>query len=83
MSRAWAGGSTHAWRVVRRQVLVRDGYRCLIKGPNCTIVATTADHVIPKSQGGTDDPANLRAACGPCNQSRGAGASDPEPLRTF
>jgi hypothetical protein len=31
----------------------------------------TRDHIIPKSRGGTNDVANLRVGCGPCNHSRG------------
>jgi hypothetical protein len=30
-----------------------------------------ADHVIPKSRGGSDRPFNRVAACGPCNQKKG------------
>lgn len=77
MSKAWAGGSTTAWKKVRRLVLERDGYRCQIRGPRCLTIATQADHIVLKSQGGTDHPDNLRASCGPCNQS--AKRSDPEP----
>jgi 5-methylcytosine-specific restriction endonuclease McrA len=33
----------------------------------CTERATTADHVLPRCQGGTHDLANLVPACGPCN----------------
>jgi 5-methylcytosine-specific restriction endonuclease McrA len=32
--------------------------------------ATTADHLIPKAHGGTDEVWNLVPACGPCNYSR-------------
>lgn len=32
--------------------------------------ATTADHVIPRSKGGSDDVANLRPAHLACNQAR-------------
>ncbi|OZM81200.1 hypothetical protein CFP66_17670 [Pseudonocardia sp. MH-G8] len=38
----------------------------------CTITADTVDHVIPRIMGGTNDPANLQAACGPCNRLKGA-----------
>jgi 5-methylcytosine-specific restriction protein A len=81
MSKAWAGAGqrTAAWKRVRLLVLVRDQHRCQIQGPKCVTVATTVDHITAKSQGGTDDPSNLRAACGPCNSSRGDG-TDPEPL---
>lgn len=33
----------------------------------------TADHIIPKAQGGTDDLDNLRCVCRRCNSRRGAG----------
>ena len=34
--------------------------------------ADTADHLVPRSRGGTDDLANLRPAHAGCNYSRGA-----------
>ncbi|MFI7281708.1 HNH endonuclease [Micromonospora chersina] len=46
----------------------------LAPGPTCALcrrAATTADHVVPLSRGGTNDLSNLRPACGPCNYSRG------------
>lgn len=33
----------------------------------------TVDHVIPRSAGGTDDPANLVLACGYCNSRKSSG----------
>jgi 5-methylcytosine-specific restriction protein A len=65
-------GSTTAWRKVRRYVLARDGYVCQIRGPRCAGVATTADHVVAVTFGGSDHPSNLRAACAPCNYGAGA-----------
>jgi len=52
--------------------------RCWIQGPGCKGVATTADHVIPRADWGTDDPENLRPACGPCNSARGR---NPNPFK--
>lgn len=77
MSRAWQQGSTRAWRKTRAFVLARDGHRCQVprNGRPCGDHATHVDHIVPKGAGGTDDPANLRAACAPCNLSRGAAAS--------
>lgn len=61
-------GYGNAWLRVSRQVLQRDGYICHYCGlPG----ATTADHVIPKAKGGSDDPSNLVAAHNPCNASKG------------
>ena len=49
---------TAAWQRLRRQVLDRDRRICqLCGGPE----ADTVDHVVPVSQGGTDDLSNLRA----------------------
>lgn len=60
-----------AWQAIRPVVLERDGHRCQIRGPKCVGHATHVDPIIPWSEGGAwFDPANLRAACGPCNQRR-------------
>lgn len=48
----------------------------LASHPTCAICgrapATTADHLTPISQGGTNSIDNLRPACAPCNSGRGA-----------
>jgi 5-methylcytosine-specific restriction endonuclease McrA len=60
-------GSTRQWRNVRAQVMARDNETCHW----CGEYATHADHVMPKSRGGSDDPANLVASCAACNLRRG------------
>lgn len=55
---------TRAWRKLRAWVLVRDGYRCGYCGDS----ANTVDHVIPRIDGGSDDPANLVACCWRCQR---------------
>jgi len=75
------------WRRLVAEILRRDGYQCQLAYPGtwpgvdgtprrCLGRATTADHIVPASAGGTDHPDNLRAACQPCNMHRG---SKPEP----
>ena len=59
------------WGTLRKLVLERAGYRCEIRGPHCRRHANAVDHIWPWSQGGTDDPSNLRAACNPCNARKG------------
>lgn len=59
-------GYGHRWRLLRRLVLERDHYRC----GWCGADAVTVDHVVPKSQGGTDAMNNLTAACAPCQYRR-------------
>lgn len=56
----------------RLLVLERDGYACRLRLEGCTGFASTADHVIPRSRGGTHAVGNLRAACGHCNYARQA-----------
>ena len=58
------------WQKRRLLVLARDGYRCAIRGGNCTRVATEVDHIIPIKDGGGHELSNLRAACVPCNHGR-------------
>ncbi len=51
----------------RRGVLVRDRHRCAY----CTGRATTIDHVLPRSRGGTWTWLNTVAACERCNHRKG------------
>ena len=61
---------TAAWRRLVRFVLERDGYYCRVRGPLCVGLADTADHIIPRTEGGPDTASNLRAACRPCHNTR-------------
>jgi len=56
------------WQKLRLVILARDCYVCHW----CGRFANTVDHRTPKVEGGTDDPANLVAACQPCNSRRAA-----------
>lgn len=56
------------WRKIRAYVLDRDQYICAY----CLDPANQVDHLLPVARGGMNDPINLTAACGPCNQSKGA-----------
>ena len=51
----------------RRGVLLRDRHRCAY----CTGRATTIDHVLPRSRGGTWTWLNTVAACERCNHRKG------------
>lgn len=53
--------------VTRRGVLRRDGHRCAY----CGKVASTIDHVMPRSRGGKDTWENLVACCLRCNNLKG------------
>lgn len=71
MSKAWAGGSTRAWRTVRAYVLANNkatnGGRCRLALPGlCEGQADQVHHTEGKRAG--DNPRQLVAACGPCNK---------------
>lgn len=61
------------WVLLRQQltalVLTRDGASC--RYCRDSGVRLTIDHLTPISRGGTNDPANLGVACGPCNSRKG------------
>lgn len=84
-TRGWAqNGSTTLWRKTRLVVLQRDNWQCMVKGPRCTGVADTVDHVVALVDGGSMyDLNNLRAACARCNYGKGsAQARTPAPGAT-
>ena len=51
------------WKTTRRRILKRDNGTCA-----CGALATQVDHIIPVTQGGTHDDANLRAICETCHE---------------
>ncbi len=54
-------GSTHGWRLLRKQIIARDGGLCAFCGlPGTLDDPISVDHIIPRSKGGTDHPSNLR-----------------------
>jgi 5-methylcytosine-specific restriction endonuclease McrA len=53
--------------LLRGAVLHRDNWTCRYCGDE----ATEVDHVAPRARGGATSPANLVAACRPCNKSKG------------
>lgn len=55
------------WQELRLDILDRDNYICQY----CCAMASHVDHIIPRCQGGTNDPNNLVAACAHCNMSKG------------
>ncbi|MDQ0890251.1 hypothetical protein QFZ81_005339 [Paenibacillus sp. V4I9] len=56
-----------SFREYRKAALKRDHYTCLW----CGRPATTVDHIVPSSKGGSDLPQNLLASCIECNTKRG------------
>jgi hypothetical protein len=52
---------------LRYEILRRDNFACRYCGAAAPDVKLNADHVIPKSLGGSDSPENLVASCVDCN----------------
>lgn len=63
----------------RAAIYERDGWECVYcgRGPrdprrmNQAAVILSLDHLIPRSEGGSNDATNLVCACHSCNSSRG------------
>ena len=63
-------GYGYAWQKLRLRILARDSYLCqcdVCKRSGYVKEATEVDHIVPKAQGGTDDPSNLRAVHRSCH----------------
>lgn len=85
MTALLATGSTRRWRRIRLYVLDRDGWRCQLPSDDdpaqlCLDLAEHVDHIVARVDGGSDDPANLRAACAFHNLRRGRGATPGLPV---
>lgn len=52
---------TPEWHRLRTAALMRDHYRCCVRG--CFTVATHVDHVLSRRDGGPDRLDNLRCFC--------------------
>lgn len=55
------------WDSTRLYVLQRDGFVCAYCGKHLEGKDATADHIVAKANGGTDDAWNLVASCVSCN----------------
>lgn len=69
---AAARGYGSQWQRIRARYLAQNPLcvRCLAN--HRTEVAVVVDHVVPKSQGGTDDASNYQALCVPCHNRKTA-----------
>ena len=57
---------------VRVDILNRDNYKCVFCGRNADRVTLEIDHIIPFSQGGSNEIDNLQTLCFDCNRGKGA-----------
>lgn len=61
---------------LRYEILRRDNHACRYCGATAPDVALTVDHIVPTTLGGSDEPANLVAACADCNNGKSATPPD-------
>jgi len=57
-------------RLSKKNIYLRDGYRCQYCGISVTEKTASVDHVIPQSQGGRGSWDNLSTACRRCNSTK-------------
>ena len=77
MASKWGGRRAARYTAA---VLAEYGTLCVLQLSGCTKIATTADHIVPRSLGG--DPwaiENGRPSCRPCNSKRGNGLGGATP----
>ena len=56
----------------RKNVFIRDKYKCQYCGVQCNQKTATIDHVIPKSKGGKTSWDNVVCCCDQCNRKKGS-----------
>lgn len=66
-SAAARGYCSRAWKLARREALVRDAYQCQMCGAVAHGKRAHVDHIVPKSKGGSDEVTNLRTLCVSCH----------------
>jgi ATP-dependent DNA helicase RecQ len=55
------------WDEIRRQVLRRDGHRCVDCSADLKVDGAHVHHLLPRAAGGSDEPANLVSLCQMCH----------------
>jgi len=67
------GPKERVWlKVFRTTALTKQGSRCIYCREPLTCATATADHVHPRIKGGPTAPENIKAACQPCNLTKGS-----------
>nr|WP_211173190.1 HNH endonuclease [Brasilonema bromeliae] len=64
--------SRHIPASVRVSVLHKDSYKCVFCGRSSQQVQLEVDHIVPFSQGGSNNLNNLQTLCTDCNRGKGA-----------
>lgn len=62
--------------IVRRQVIERDGKRCVYCDEDLSDAEIHLDHVVPEAKGGLTTYSNLQVTCRKCNLAKGVLTED-------
>jgi hypothetical protein len=54
----------------RFEIFKRDDFRCAYCGRQSPEVVLEVDHIVPRCEGGSDDPMNLTTSCWECNRGK-------------
>lgn len=67
--------------ILRQQVIEEANYRCEYCKTSSRLTGTPLimEHILPRSQGGSDDRSNLAASCYRCNEFKGVKTVAPDP----
>lgn len=60
----------------RLRIFIRDKFRCQYCTKRFQASELTLDHILPRSQQGSDEAENLATSCYPCNQRKGSRTPD-------
>lgn len=60
------------WQKLRKAMLAQEPLCRTCQARGMVTAATELDHIVPKAQGGTDDPGNLAPICTPCHKDKTA-----------
>lgn len=56
--------------ITKKNILIRDDFKCAYCGKHITGANGTIDHIMPKSRGGKHTWLNVIASCKPCNNKK-------------
>jgi len=59
-----------AWQLLRKRLLTANPLCVECQRQGRVTAATSLDHIIPRSKGGNEDPANLQGLCADCHRDK-------------
>jgi HNH endonuclease len=65
------------WRRLRAAAIAAQPWCTFCRHPGSKENPLSADHIVEKARGGTDDPSNIRDLCRRCNQQRLGAQANP------